>query len=251
VALLISCIFIVFGRIVFKGGTLGQQGGGPDSLRGFNANTIAMQIPLASVESVGAIYTANNYGAQATAFGVGVYASSARRRLTILRTDADAVATGPWVQIDRAANPMLGLFFLRLVSKNAFNRSSPQGDTAFQGDLQSPAFADTDRNDLVALFLPDVLRVDLTTGPVPLPGQVDFDRLSILGGDTTGGQASGWPNGRRPGDDVVDLVLTALASGPDYLGIRRAGDNVNANDQIFHQVFPYLATPHSGFDHQH
>ncbi len=61
-----------------------------------------------------------------------------------------------------------------------------------------------------------------------------------------GAISSGWPNGRRLGDDVVDIALSLLASGPGYTTIMEIGDNVAANDQIFNQVFPYAATPHSG-----
>jgi hypothetical protein len=48
------------------------------------------------------------------------------------------------------------------------------------------------------------------------------------------------------GDDVVDIALTAIASGPSYSKITLVGDNIAANDMPYHQVFPYLATPHSG-----
>jgi hypothetical protein len=67
----------------------------------------------------------------------------------------------------------------------------------------------------------------------------------VLGSDfAEGGSTSasgGWPNGRRIGDDVVDIALTALS-----LFSVDIGDNVNANDQVYNQVFPYLATPHAG-----
>jgi hypothetical protein len=91
-----------------------------------------------------------------------------------------------------------------------------------------------------------VLRVVTTTDPVPLAGQAGFNRLGFIGGDTTNGVSSGWPNGRRLGDDVVDIALTAIASGPSYSAITVVGDNIAANDTPYHQVFPYLATPHSG-----
>ena len=91
----------------------------------------------------------------------------------------------------------------------------------------------------------DVLRVDTTTGPVPLIGQ-GGNRLSGIGGDTTNGKFSGWPNGRRLGDDVADIAFTALASGPSFSSIFLLGDNVNHNDQTYNFVFPYAATPNSG-----
>ena len=59
-------------------------------------------------------------------------------------------------------------------------------------------------------------------------------------------KSSGWPNGRRLGDDVADIALTAIASGPTYSTVTVLGDNVTANDQFYNQVFPYSGTPHSG-----
>src|SRR5262249_37363942 len=106
--------------------------------------------------------------------------------------------------------------------------------------------ATTGREDLVAIFIPDVLRVNTATGPVRLAGQTGFSRLGFLGGDTTAGVSGGWPNGRRLGDDVVDIALTAVASGPAYSTIPVLGDNINANGQVYNQVFPYSATPHAG-----
>ncbi len=85
----------------------------------------------------------------------------------------------------------------------------------------------------------------MTTGAVPLIGE-GGNRLSGLGGDTTNGKWSGWPNGRRLGDDVVDIALTAIASGPAYSSIFLLGDNINANDESYNFVFPYAATPHAG-----
>jgi hypothetical protein len=163
-------------------------------------------------------------------------------------------------------NPLLNTMFIRLRDKDNFNRASPVDDPNYQADLLNPelallinqlhsptipAFTESGRSDLADLYIPDIIKVDITTGPVPLPGHANFHRLGYFGGDMTSGRSSGWPNGRRYGDDVVDIAMTALASGPAYVNTRLAGDNVNANDQIYHQVFPYAATPHSGTDHVH
>jgi hypothetical protein len=108
------------------------------------------------------------------------------------------------------------------------------------------SFATTGRADLVGIFIPDVLRVITTTDPVPLSGESGFHRLGFIGGDTTNDVSSGWPNGRRLGDDVIDIALTAVASGPTYDPITVVGDNTPINDIPYHGVFPYMATPHSG-----
>jgi hypothetical protein len=98
------------------------------------------------------------------------------------------------------------------------------------------------------------------------PDDPGFSRLSIFGMDVLksniqdpfkngGFIPGGWPNGRRFGDDVVDIAVTALISDlrdPDNLIIRGpAGDGVNRNDMAFNKVFPYEATPQNGRNHSH
>ena len=90
-----------------------------------------------------------------------------------------------------------------------------------------------------------------TTSATTIPGDAAFNRLSFIGGDTIANGANqqipaGWPNGRRFGDDVVDIALTAVASGPTFATITIVGDNSAANDQVYNHTFPYAATPHSG-----
>ena len=66
--------------------------------------------------------------------------------------------------------------------------------------------------------------------------------------------AGGWPNGRRFGDDVLDIAVTAAISDlrPDTFFIQGpAGDNVDANDIGYNKVFPYAATPLNGRTHGH
>jgi Domain of unknown function (DUF4331) len=161
-------------------------------------------------------------------------------------------------------NPLFNEVLVALKDKDNYNRTSPTEDaTKFATYAENPELAflinfvfGTDfetegRGDLAAVYIPDVIRVDTTTPPVPLAGQAGFSRFGFVGGDTTTDgdgriKSSGWPNGRRLGDDVVDIALTAVASGPSYSPVIVLGDNVNANDQVYHQVFPYSATPHAG-----
>jgi hypothetical protein len=231
----------------------GQTGNGIDTRAGKNVLTIAMQIPIASLPSIQ--YTDAFTG---ISHGVGVYASADRQQQVVRSGLTDPVATGSWVQVARAGNPMFSDFMVAITDKDNYERDIPTHDAkkyapyaktselAFLfNTVYGTSFVTTGRSDLAAMFIPDVLRVDTTTGPVPQIGQ-GGNRLSGLGGDTTGGKWSGWPNGRRLGDDVVDILFTAIASGPAYSSIFLLGDNVNHNDETFNFVFPYAATPHSG-----
>jgi hypothetical protein len=231
----------------------GQTGGGVDGFKGYNVLTYAIQIPLTSLPQI-----AYSDAFTGPSHGVGIYATVSRQRITLLNTSADATASGPWIQVNRLGNPLFNEVLVALKDKDNYNRDVPTSDAAkYKTYALNPevallintvfgtSLATSGRTDLAAVFTPDVLRVDTTTGPVPLIGQ-GGNRLSGLGGDTTSGKWSGWPNGRRLGDDVVDIALTAVASGPTYTSIFLLGDNVNANDEVYNFVFPYAATPHSG-----
>lgn len=232
---------------------LGQDGNGIDGFMGFNVLTFAMQIPVSSLRTFA--YTEPLVGART---GVGVYASVSRHANTHRNAKNGPKSTGPWVQVNRMGNPLFNEVLVALRDKDKYNLTSPPKDEQFMKYAENPELpflinvvlfgtngsgplATTGRADLAAIFLPDVLRVDTTTAPVPLPGQLGFNRLSLIGGDTLG-----WPNGRRIGDDVVDIALSAIASGPSFTTITVVGDNVPANDQVYNQVFPYLGTPHAG-----
>lgn len=232
---------------------LGRDGGGVDGFKGFNVLTYALQIDVSSLPSLS--YADPFFG---PAQGVGVYASVSRRRTRLLKGDGEPVHSGPWVQVNRLANPLFNEVLVALKDKDKYNRTSPLADAQFATYAENPelaglinfvfgtSFPTSGRAEIRAIYIPDVIRVNLATDPVKVPGQSGFSRLSLLGGDVvtgTGGisASGGWPNGRRIGDDTVDIALTAVSALTLDLG-----DNVNANDQVYHQVFPYLATPHAG-----
>ncbi|RJQ46339.1 MAG: DUF4331 domain-containing protein [Nitrospiraceae bacterium] len=247
---------------------LGQDGSGVDGFKGFNVLAFAIQIPVSALTSFQ--YTApfadlaNPLPAVGTANGVGVYASVSRQRITLRRTNGEPVNSGPFIQVNRMGNPLFNEVLVALKDKDNYNRTSPTDDSSkFTTYAMNPEVASlinfvfgtslvtSGRSDLNAVYIPDVIRVDTTTPAVRLAGQAGFSRFGFAGGDTTtdsGGRikSGGWPNGRRLGDDVVDIALTAVASGPSYSSVVVVGDNVAANDQVYNQVFPYSATPHSG-----
>ena len=73
------------------------------------------------------------------------------------------------------------------------------------------------------------------------------------------GDLCGYPNGRRLGDDVIDIDLRAFAQGygaflhtalglPDKTPNDLLGDGVDTNDVAFSGTFPYVASPHQGYE---
>ena len=263
-----------------------------DSQGGYNVHAIVLEIPIAEVPG----------GESQT---LGVYATTSRRAMTVLTDGAGstgATATGNWVQVGRQGNPLFCEAFVAIKDKDLYNRTKPASDaTLFKNYAETPELAalinalvlkgnvapTTSRADLAAIFVPDVIKVDLSTGRARLPGggasnntladDAGYSRLSIFGGDVLeslaaghpfrlpgsaiGADASkfyvpgGWPNGRRFGEDVIDIGVTAVISDLRSipLTIRSADgiDNVNGNDAILNKVFPYTATPHNGRNSEH
>jgi Domain of unknown function (DUF4331) len=250
-------------------------GQGFDSQGGFNVHTMVLQIP---VEDIGGDRQV-----------VGVYATTSRRRVTILSTRTDPVELEGFVQVARQGNPLFNEALVAIEDKDAYSRTSPEKDSLlFRKYAETPELAallnalvlggnvapTTNRTDIAGIFIPDLIKVDLSTGPARLagggsmhatnPDDAGFSRLGIFGGDTLVSQVQagfgggvvpgGWPNGRRFGDDVIDIAVTALISDlrvspPIIRG--PAGDNTDANDIAYNKVFPYAATPLNGRNHTH
>ncbi len=251
------------GRIINNNGNpndgLGQDGNGVDGFKGYNVLHYAIVIPI--LQLTPSAYTG---ALQPASTGVGVYASVSRPRVTLRQTNQSDVSSGPFIQVNRLANPLFNEVLVALADKDNYNRRSPTDDASmFATYALNPEiavlinavfgtnFQTTNRTDLQGIFIPDVIRVNTNTGAVRVPGEAGFNRLSFIGGDTidngSGTQIpSGWPNGRRFGDDVVDIALTAVASGPSFNSITVLGDNSAANDQVYNVTFPYAATPNAG-----
>jgi len=249
---------------------------GKDAQGGFNVHTIALNIPLSELG-----------GDRQT---VGVYATTSRRAVSVLREPEEDLNVGRFVQVGRQGNPLFCEGFVAIADKDRYNRTSPVSDPVlFKKYALNPELAslinaivfhgtkvapETDRTDLAGIFIPDLIKIDLSTGPARLagggaahptnPDDAGFSRLGIFGGDVLTSQIQagfgggvipgGWPNGRRFGDDVVDIGVTAVISDlrtspPTING--PAGDNVDHNDIAYNKVFPYAATPQNGRNHAH
>ena len=257
---------------------------GKDSQAGFNIHMMALAIPVSEL------------GGDAQV--VGVYATTSRRQVHVRDgvkgNGRDGVKGnvffGRFVQVGRQGNPLFNEGLVALVDKDLYSRTSPTQDKVlFNKYALTPELAhlinaivfsgagpapETNRTDIAGIFIPDLIKVDLSTGPCRLagggasnmanPDDAGYSRLGIFGGDTLtstiqagfggGTLPGGWPNGRRFGDDVVDIAITALVSDlrtspPIIRG--PYGDNVDANDMAYNKVFPYESTPQNGRNHTH
>jgi hypothetical protein len=252
-------------------GTFGQTGNGVDGFKGFNVLHYSVVIPVSQLPAIQ--YQAPFTGGQSlpgigSRLGVGVYASVSRPRITLRSASGPNSNSGPYIQVNREANPLFNEVLVAIADKDNYNRDSPTNDAAryktyalnpevaaLINAVYGTSFATSGRVDLAAVYIPDVIRVDTTTGAARVAGEAGFSRLGFIGGDTittSGGVAipGGWPNGRRLGDDVVDIALTAIASGPTYSTVTLVGDNVDHNDQVYNTTFPYAGTPHAGTRHR-
>ena len=197
----------------------GHLGRGRDSFAGYNIHMITLSVPASMLKG-----SAGNV--------IGVNGVTLRRKETNRKDSGEVKAKGGWVQVDRMATPAVNTALIPFARKNEYNAASPEDDAAgrFAGDIVATLTAlGTNATNIgilasVAVSNGDYLRLNLAqpnTGP---------------GGGTSAG--AGFPNGRRPGDDVIDTLLFFIANQNPL------GDNVNANDVSFGNVFPFFALPH-------
>jgi Domain of unknown function (DUF4331) len=280
---------------------LGGRNSTQNTLAGKSVTSIALQVPVACL-------TKDGKSSTTTADPVlGAWTTSYLRQARVLNptpmsTNNTEVAGGAWTQVSRLGHPLVNEVVIGLPDKDRFNDSQPKDDTQFANYVTNPTLpvlinalfpgATTvpapPRTDLVAAFLTGLslkatggttpifsnnpsdygdpvqaseeLRLNASIPPVATTAQ---SNLGLLACDT-----SGYPNGRRPGDDVVDIELTAV-EGALYPGdpngvqtcdvssgtpaVVNAGVVINdgaaadATDTNYYLAsFPYLAAPPPG-----
>jgi len=245
----------------------GNFGAPVDGTAGFNVHTIAFQVPVDQLTRSGAPPT-NPTDPNAV---IGVWSTASRPSVTS-RTAGGETHSGPWVQVSRLGNPLVNELVIDLARKDAFNGLEPTGDAVALDRVTDPEVArlltglfgvsvpPPPRDDLVTIFLPGIPGLNQPTNVTPsemlrlnmaIPPSTGsaVSRLGLLGGDT-----AGFPNGRRVGDDVVDIALRVMAGATaftpmyDVFPNNALGDGVDGNAVPYLDVFPYLASPHPGLD---
>jgi Domain of unknown function (DUF4331) len=234
-----------------------------DSLAGFNVHTIAIEVPITHLTSTG---LRPNSASDPTAV-IGVWSTASRPSVTT-RGKGQEKHNAHYVQVSRLGQPLVNEVVIPIGTKDVFNSLEPTEDAAalrFVTDPEVPRLLSAlfniqsppvPRNDLVTIFLtgipglnqpPNVRPSEMLRLNVAIPPSASPNPLGVLGGDL-----AGFPNGRRLGDDVVDIALRAMAGAtpltPAFNGGINAilGDGVGANDKTTLGAFPFVASPHAG-----
>ena len=271
---------------------------GADGTSGFNISTLAIEIPKARLRAAGD--TDGIIGVWSTASRTrhpvcntqsGPVGPGANEACDESAPKSDGTGT----QVSRLSNPLFNEFLNPIKAKNFYNATEPNRDEQFIAPyILNPGFEQgpntlvqqlreftrctetTNRNDQIASWMlgypagvvrgfpgnretqrpnpavSDQMRLNYNIPPKPFGAQ---DPMGVLNGDF-----AGMPNGRRVGDDSVDILLRLWGGELQMefgsavncaLIAARLTDNVPANDVPFLAVFPYLGLPHDGFTHTH
>ena len=257
------------GFVVDLGGTfdlvnfnpLGDPKGGSSEIADNNITTFALELPKACITGDTSV--------------VGAWTTSSLPRTRVFPRvptfDRPALEKGPFVQVSRLSSPLINELIIGLKDKNKFNFSQPKDDGQFATYVTHPTLpaileilfssagykAPTafPRTDLVAAFLTGVDGLNKNTAvaemlrlntDIPAVSASAQKPLGVIDGDN-----AGFPNGRRPGDDVVDIelrvasgVLLPEADAPAGKLAITDGAFIDASD--FDSVFPYLKSPVAG-----
>ncbi|HXU30770.1 MAG TPA: DUF4331 domain-containing protein [Thermoanaerobaculia bacterium] len=253
---------------------LGPRDAIPSQIADKNITTIALEVPASCLTSQSSTV-------------IGGWTTAALPRNRALKNapgfDQPEAQSGDFVQVSRLGMPLVNEIVIGLKDKNKFNASRPSADGQFADYVTNPTLPELleilfgaagvrapnnfPRTDLVAAFLTGVAGLNQLGGPAemqrlntaiaatPKEGQ---NNLGVLGGDN-----AGFPNGRRPGDDVVDAelrvamgvlchafpgVFCSPADAPS--GTLPFTDGTLQDASQFDATFPYLTTPTPGSPHE-
>ncbi|MEX2473660.1 DUF4331 domain-containing protein [Marinobacter sp.] len=244
-----------------------RDGEGAGDLADKNTTSFALELPSACLT-----------GSAQTASGdpvIGGWTTASVRQARVINPAPTAdgkgatVEGGAYTQVSRLGMPLVNEVVIGLKDKDRFNASEPKDDGQFATYVTNPTlpalleilFAGTavapatPRNDLVTAFLTGVPDVNSPEGvttsemlrlnpSIPATMAGAQNDLGVLGGDN-----AGFPNGRRPVDDTVDIALRVVMGAlTDDAPNKDAEftDGVQLDPTELQEVFPYLATPIAG-----
>jgi hypothetical protein len=246
----------------------------PSTIAGKNITSIALELPIACIKGDKDV--------------VAGWTTASLRQARVLNPRATyrlpALEGGAWTQVSRLSTPLVNEVVIGLKDKDRFNASEPKDDAQFADYVTNPTLPALievlfgsagvmapkkfPRADLVAAFLTGVdmvnkngstaemlrLNTALPATPKGMQNALGAAFCFVQGAlklDNPGCDPAGFPNGRRPGDDTVDIALRVvmgyllpMADAPSgQLGFT---DAVLQDDSQFDAAFPYLRTPSPG-----
>jgi hypothetical protein len=253
---------------------------GVDATAKLNIHTIAIQIPVKDLVQGGHV-PSDPMSKHAT---IGVWSAASRRKVRMIDKGSKQAESGPWVQVSRLGNPLFNEVIVPLGDKDRWNSTFPADDKQFAHYVAHPELAKLlpvlypkvfphlakltkARADLEAILLTGI-PAGIVPGFQNYTGPVQADQLrlnvaipptkhkpSIYG--LLGGDAAGFPNGRRVFDDIVSIELRAVAGVTFALVDKSYKPDAAANklteglmpqSHRYLSTFPYLGAPLSGFD---
>ncbi len=240
----------------------------PDAVGGYNVNSMVLEVPITMLTVDGKIHGAADRQAV-----IGTYGSTSRNEITVRRSPNPDQSTGAFQHVNREGNPLINEAVIGTGSKDRFSMDFPIHDSQFANFVLNPVAAGVlstlgvpvppnPRTDLLLLVqyqapicpgcgpkdagpVADLLRLNTGIPPTPVGSQ---KRLGFLAGDV-----AGYPNGRRPVDDVFDISLRALEGilvDSKKYGLA-LGDGVNTKTEGFNNSFPYVMPANSGRNSAH
>jgi hypothetical protein len=225
-----------------------------DSVAYMNVHAIVLEVPL-TVANGGAAPVAGPKASQT----VGVWASASRRQVTIRRYDGADQHIGPWRQVSRLGLPLINEAVIGLQDKDGWNRQHPKDDAKYYAAYFDNPIAVRDAEAIGFYGAGGPLAGCAVNGQGPrtgrladivpvinLPDHTGAEKINSIGDviRVDLGQASGFPNGRKLTEDVVDvelqLLLCTLGKGGPI------PDGPSANEAPFKAAFPFLLPPWEG-----
>jgi hypothetical protein len=252
---------------------------GVNSLQGLNVSTIGIQVAVREL-TMHSVTPTNPLDPNAT---IGVWASASRFKSRVLSTTGTVSKYGPYQQVSRLGNPLFNEVIVPMGYKDRWNYLQPYDDGQFAKYVNNPELAGLlpvlypgafpnlaaykkPRADLNAILLTGIPKGIVPgfqnfTGPtmsdmlrlnVAVPATASPNPLGLVAGD-----AAGFPNGRRLEDDIVTIELRAVAGltiplvdksfTPDAV-VSSVGDGTTNTNGPLLTKFPYVGTPHGGYE---
>ncbi|MGH9070297.1 MAG: DUF4331 domain-containing protein [Acidimicrobiales bacterium] len=264
---------------------LNKAGKGINNTKNVNVHSIALQVPKSELRGSGSV--------------IGVWTTASRRKTRLNNVNSKGAIhyAGPFTQVSRLGNPLFNEVLIPLALKDFWNSQSPVNDRQFASHVSNPELATLlpvlypgvfpnlaayvksgkPRADLEAILLTgipsgvvpgfqnfggktqaDELRLNMDIAPTAIS---KANNLGLIGGD-----AAGFPNGRRVFDDVATIELRAIAGAtlplvdPSYkadaaagavsMGLTTSATDLTAEGTVHYlfNEFPYLGVPYAGYD---